>query len=500
MGVHFPTDRFPDLDRKIRLAARELAFLDTEAFVQQLLSSPLVNDQVRMLAGYLTIGETYFYREPQAWTILQHNILPPLIASRAGNSQRLRFWSAACSTGEEPYTLAMTLNEVLPHHRDWQYLILATDLNPNAIRRARAGVYSSWSFRSIAAEVRARFFHPIANGLFAIQPDVQNMVTFAEANLVSADSILNSGMMDVVFCRNVLFYFTPERVKCVLNRLYDCLVDGGWLIVSPVETTYLNEMPFVPVLIDGTTIYRKDMQHPHVPVNWSMTPQVVSPPPSVQWPPVSSPSGMPIPTPLATSENISLPVINTSPAPRQEGNLFSAPIEAAPTFTAYEEAQALYAQGQYTQVVTQLLPLCSSLEKATHFTTYESQAFMLLVRAYANQGRLTEAQTWCEKAIATDRFNPGLYYLFATILLEAERIADAIRALQKAVYVKPDFVLAHFALGNLLSQQQRYQDAKRHLSRALGILQQTPQDEILPESEGLTAGRMESLVNSMLQR
>jgi chemotaxis protein methyltransferase CheR len=507
MGLYFPPDRFVDLDRKIRAAARELAFLDVEAFANWLLSSPLASDQVRMLAGYLTVGETYFYREPRAWEVLQQQILPALLASRAGVNQRLRLWSTACSTGEEPYTMAMTLSQTVPNLQDWQYLILATDINPNVIHRAKAGVYSSWSFRGVSPEVRSRYFRPLANGQFALHPDIKKMVTFAEANLVSPDPIPNSGLMDVIFCRNVLFYFSPDRVQRVLERFYDTLVDGGWLIVSPVETTYLSDLPFVPVLIDGTTVYRKDLLNPKKPLVWPVPSQWFVPLESQPQPlllAVDS-SFSPVTPVLPTLLKVSLPLAEPVPvvpvSPVVEAAPPAPPVvveEPAFTLSPYEQARMFYEQGQYEQVVATLLPLCRSLDTAARPTADTNQYLTLLARSYANQGQLSEARNWCEQALRADQFNPSLHYLLATVLLEQDRVTEATRALQKAVYANPDFVLAHFALGNLLHQQRRYVDANRYLTTALTILRRTPMEDILPESEGLTAGRLTALVNSML--
>ncbi|MSQ48734.1 MAG: tetratricopeptide repeat protein [Deltaproteobacteria bacterium] len=505
MGLYFPPDRFLDLDRKIRAAARELAFLDVEAFANWLLSSPLASDRVRMLAGYLTVGETYFYREPRAWEVLQREILPTLLTSRAGENQRLRLWSAACSTGEEPYTMAMTLAQTIPSLQDWQCLILATDINPNVIHRAKAGVYSAWSFRGIPSELKSRYFCPLEKGQFALHPDIKKMVTFAEANIANPDLIPNSGLMDVIFCRNVLFYFSPERVKRVLERFYDALVDGGWLIVSPVETTYLTDLPFVPVLIDGTTVYRKDALNPRKPMGWSVptpwfvplgaepaSPLVETPAlPRMVWPPVFAPEELPLPKPVFVAA-VS-PVAEAAPPPP--------PVvveEPEATLSLYEQAQRAYELGKYEYVVATLLPLCRSLDTEARPTADTNQPFTLLARAYANHGQLAEARSWCEKALRVDQFNPSLHYLLATVLLEQERVTEATRALQKAVYADPDFVLAHFALGNLLHQQRRYADANRYLTSALSILRRTPMEDILPESEGLTAGRLTALVNSML--
>jgi chemotaxis protein methyltransferase CheR len=302
VGLHFPPDRLRELDRKIRLAARELAFLDAEAFALWILSSPLAGDQIRMLAGHLLVRETYFFREPPVWGILQNTILPPLIASREGISQRLRLWSAACSTGEDAYSIAITVAQAaLPHRQDWKCVILATDINPDALRRAQFGAYSRWSFRGTSPEVRSHYFRPMANGQFAIRPEIQRMVTFTVANLMSSAPIPNSGLMDVIFCRDALFYLTPERVKRVLERFYDTLVDGGWLIVGPEDTTSLTALPFVPVMTQGVIVYRKNVPTPRVSVLYP-APQSAAPdsPPTTHrtwagpWSPrnsISSPRG-----------------------------------------------------------------------------------------------------------------------------------------------------------------------------------------------------------------
>jgi chemotaxis protein methyltransferase CheR len=165
-----------------------------------------------------------------------------------------------------------------------------------------------------------------------------------------------------------------------------------------------------------------------------------------------------------------------------------------------EQAHALYAQGQYEQVVNLLLPLCRAVESITSPSTINAQGFSLLARAYANQGLLSDAQHWGEQAIHNDQSNPTLQYTLATIFLAQERTSDAIRALREALSLNPNFGLAHFALGNLLQQQQRHEEAGYHLASALAVLQQTQSDEIVPASEGLTAGRLTELINVMLLR
>ncbi len=504
VGLHFPQERLRELDRKIRLAARDLAFLDTVAFAHWILSSPFADDQIRMLAGYLHTEETYFFRDLPVWGILQNTILQPLIASREGTNQRLRLWSAACHTGEEAYSIAITLaRAALPNRQDWKCSILATDMNPDALRCAQLGIYSPWSFRGTSPDIRARYFRPMTNGQFAIRPEIKQMVTFAQANLVSSTPIPNSGLMDVIFCRNALLYFTPERVERVLKRFYDTLSDGGWLIVGPEESTYLTASPFVPVMKQGFTVYRKELRPYRESVVFpaaqtgtsSSTPRSL--PPLVSPPPDPHPGLRLVPSPYVERPTTpeSVPQLHSAATSPTASSPSSSPPEMP-----YEQAYALYEQGQYEQTVNLLLPRCRAGGDPHSPLSIGTQEFSLLTRAYVNQGHYNDAQHWCEQALRHDQSNPSLRYLLATIFLEQERIPDAVQAFHEAISTNPDFALAHFALGNVLQQQHRHDEARHHLANALAILHRTSPDEVMPETSGLTAGRLTKLVEVMLRR
>jgi chemotaxis protein methyltransferase CheR len=130
MGLHFPRGRWHDLERGIRAAARELDFRDVAACIQWLLSSSLTQHRIAILAGHLTIGETYFFREPLVFAMLEEEILPALMRTRRERTRRLRIWSAGCATGEEPYSIAISISKVIPDMQEWDITLLATDINP----------------------------------------------------------------------------------------------------------------------------------------------------------------------------------------------------------------------------------------------------------------------------------------------------------------------------------------------------------------------------------
>src|SRR6185369_3291595 len=134
--------------------------------IERLVSGQLDKEQLETLAGHLTIGETYFFREQSSFDILENSILPDLIASRRGRGQRLRIWSAGCSTGEEAYSLAILLSRLIPDQREWQITILATDINSSALGKAVQGVYSDWSFRGVPQWIRQRYFKKTHDGRY----------------------------------------------------------------------------------------------------------------------------------------------------------------------------------------------------------------------------------------------------------------------------------------------------------------------------------------------
>src|SRR5512138_1766052 len=158
LGIHFPQKRWNDLERRIQQAVVDFGFDDVDSCVTWLLSTKLLPEQVTVLARHLTIGETYFFRETSSFEQLEQRILPELIAARRGRDQRLRIWSAGCSSGEEPYSIAILLTRLLPDLREWHITILATDLNQAALAKAARGIYGDWSFRGAPPWLKQRYF------------------------------------------------------------------------------------------------------------------------------------------------------------------------------------------------------------------------------------------------------------------------------------------------------------------------------------------------------
>jgi len=156
MGLHFPKDRWRDLERGMNSVYKEFGFQSVEPCIEWMLSSSLTKKQIEILANHLTVGETYFFRDIKSYEVLENHILTELIHYRRGTDKRLRIWSAACCTGEEPYSIAILLSKMIPDVKDWNITILATDLNNNYLKKASEGVYTQWSFREAPSWIRER--------------------------------------------------------------------------------------------------------------------------------------------------------------------------------------------------------------------------------------------------------------------------------------------------------------------------------------------------------
>ncbi|WP_137890681.1 protein-glutamate O-methyltransferase CheR [Ramlibacter sp. 2FC] len=265
LGLHFPPERWSDLARGMAAAATDFDLPDAAACAQRLLSAPLSDADVERLATYLTVGETYFFRDRALFDLLEGRILPELLQARCASAPQLRIWSAGCATGEEPYSVAMLLDRLLPRADPLQVSLLGTDINPEFLRRAVQGEYGAWSFRDTPAWVQERYFERRPDGRLRLHERIRRCVTWAVLNLAedSYPSLAsNTFATDLILCRNVLMYFGPAQAAAVVERLHRALRPGGWLVVTPAEMSSALFTGFTPVTLDGVTLYRKSALAP----------------------------------------------------------------------------------------------------------------------------------------------------------------------------------------------------------------------------------------------
>jgi chemotaxis protein methyltransferase CheR len=189
-------------------------------------------EEFAVIVDLLTIHETYFFREDHQLHALRDEILPELMKRRTDRT--LRIWSAGSSTGEEPYSIAMTLAN-RPEYADWQIEVVGSDISQRVLEVARRGVYSASSFRATPPEYRERFFHAEGAG-FRIDDSVKRMVSFFAFNLADVDRAALVPRVDVILCRNVIIYFDLPVKKRVIEMFWSRLRPGGFLLLGHSES------------------------------------------------------------------------------------------------------------------------------------------------------------------------------------------------------------------------------------------------------------------------
>ena len=202
----------------------------------------------------LLTQETSFFRYPAVYDALEKRILPEVQERKFWESPRtLRIWSAGCSTGEEPYSIAVTLCQSLKFAEAWEIEILATDISRRALRHAERGVYSKRSLQDVSLGQVETYFTAMKHG-FQVKSRIRRMISFAQMNLVESVYV---GKFDCIFCMNVLMYFSDERRFTILRRIYDALEPGGYFLLGHSETLLNVPMKFESIVLGDCRIYRK---------------------------------------------------------------------------------------------------------------------------------------------------------------------------------------------------------------------------------------------------
>ena len=239
--------------------AKRIRHLGLSSFSEycSLIQGDFGKDEKQELIAALTTNVTRFFREQHHFEHMQKNILPNLIRE-AKARRRIRIWSAACSSGPEPYSIALTILQAMPNAGDYDIRILATDIDHNILKIASSGIYDASQLAPISEEMQRRWFRPLNDGLgkMQVKPELRNLITFKQLNLIGSWPM--KGKFQAIFCRNVVIYFDSKTQESVWSRFLPLMEDGGALYIGhservsgPSEKYFLN---------DGTTIYRNRME------------------------------------------------------------------------------------------------------------------------------------------------------------------------------------------------------------------------------------------------
>ena len=450
LGLHFRQSQYCDLERNLIHAANALGLNSSpEAIFNWLSQQKITHHELEVLAHHLTVGETYFFREKLALKLLTEKLVPDILENRANHVDRkLTIWSAGCSSGEEPYSIAMAIKESFPDITRKEVTILATDVNTKALSKAREGMYTPWSFRETPDRLKKKFFEQKGKH-FLISPDIKDMVEFNQLNLATDDFTAKSGSIlpiDVIFCRNVLMYFSPEAISRITQKLFDALKDDGWLITGQVELNDEYFSAFQRVLFENGIFYRK------------------APPEQKQKQPLKVLKSLP-----AVSENRDSrqkPIVSKKIAVPRGASKKGSPVthrnsspKSQPTIQASDKAASLF------ESVTTL----------------------------ANAGNLDEAEEKMKRVLETENVEAEHFFLYATILMENNQPEQADKNLIKALYLDPAHHAARFSRTHLLKSMGRNKEAKKEMQNLMHDIEMYDDNDPLAALDGMTAGRLRQM-------
>jgi len=440
-GLHLPATKRREVESK--LADRLVPQNGGAALLADLSRSP---EKMQEVAEELTVGETYFYRNKPHFEALRTRVIPSLVHD-ARSRRKLSFWSAGCATGEEPYSLAMLLDQHFPVLNRWSIDIHGSDLNRQFLEQARQATYSRWSLRSLDPELVEHYFTRTdsQDHSHRLRATLKRRVTFAEHNLTTDRDPpgMPPGGFDLVLCRNVLIYFDRPDSDRVITRLINALRPGGYLFVGHVDS--------YPALAALEAVYECGTFYYHKPTT---------------------------PKPQRTSGTHLIPGLAVQPV-----------VPSAPTHSGMVELpQVRPASRPATPDRTMPAPANShtaeTLERA---------------RVQANTGQVAAALTNLQHLAGGEgRLDHRVHFLRALVADQAGLRAQPQQSLKQALFLKRDFIVAHYFMGVLAERSRDWSTAQRCFRNVGKLLRMRPADEVLEETGGLTAGRLREIVKQQL--
>ncbi|MES2163301.1 MAG: CheR family methyltransferase [Pseudomonadota bacterium] len=453
LGLQFDETKLGNLARVLALHADG----DSAAFIARLAAAPAPCEALHRLAVDLTVTETYFYRNIEQIRAFAEVALPACWQAREGLP--VRVLSAGCASGEEPYTLAITAREAGPLGAG-SVEIRAVDANPAMLAKAARARYSAWSLREVSPAMRARWFTREGE-LYALNDSVRRSVRFDQRNLAQDDDELWApGSYDIVFCRNVLMYFSPAQAQAAVARIAGALAPGGYLFMGHAETLRGLSHDFHLCHTHATFYYQRKLYAGQAPL-----PADFNQPPwnGVQTRPVLFDDPAWVDVIARAAQRIDTLAVA---APRA-GAMPSAPAQAD-----LHHALTCLHNEQFEQSL-------ALIDKLPQQHAEDPDVLLLKAISLSQSGALVTAQNVCHQLLARDELNAGAQYVLALCHEEGGDSGAALAHYRSAAYLDPGFALARLHIGLLERRMGDAEAARRDLAQALILLQHEEASRLL---------------------
>ncbi|VXD19600.1 Chemotaxis protein methyltransferase [Planktothrix serta PCC 8927] len=490
-GLSIRLQDYAGLAQKIKMRVKALKLPNPQAYLNLLSTdTPTSQQEWKQLIPLITTIESYFFRDQGQINLLRKVILPELIASRH-QTKTLTLWSAGCSTGEEPYTLSILLQQLIPDWVSWNIHILATDVNEEALQKARQGLYTPWSFRMVDLELRNQYFLPQGQN-WKINALTQYSVDFFNLNLVKDiyyyPNYTPIQDVDLIICRNVFVYFAKEYINQVISKFYNVLKPRGYLITGHAELQNQDNLKlFQAKIYPESMIYQRptiDLVQESLRGQENLIVDRVNILDNL----LSSSWKSQVHTRLDQhsdnhqSETSKLPQKSLEEAKRYFKNKqYGIAIQKAEQFLQTHNS---YLRNRELEIARQeeRTENTKNLKAETQF-----DAYYLLAQASANLGQYEQATFYCQKAIEIDSLSILTYYLLLHIAQEQEDLAGAKLLSKRIIYLLPSSIPAYLELASIYEMEEDYTRAAKMYNTALELLKSLPPSMAIEHLEGVTA-------------
>lgn len=455
-------------------------------------SEPLKSAEWHNVIDKITNNESYFFRDRAQFQLLKNQIIPQLIKQQK-LAKSITICSGGCSTGEEPLSLAILLQELIPDITNWDIKIIGIDLDNNALNKARQAIYGKWSMRGVEKQIIQQYFQ-LKNNSYHLKQTIKKMVRFhnfsiTQTNLEQNFQQLGIKQIDLFICRNVFIYFQPQAIDKALTNIYNLLTPLGYLLVGHAEVYGQNLSKFTTLIYPESIIYQRPSLEKNVQLTVKKNPQ--------KFPNITTPSRQK----SLTFSSPNLPNASSiySPQNKNKSNSLKTSLvnqkkfNFQPSKLNFTDIEKLYLNKQYDLAIVEL-------ENFLHKDINHLASYQLMAQIYADQGKYELAAAKCLKALDIDNLAMDAQYLLAQIELERNNPELAKEILRKILYLDVNFIPAYCDLARIYEKEKNYNKSKKMSQNALNLLRNIDENDTSLTKYGITINQLMTELENSLAR
>lgn len=480
-GMDFSGDRKSRLEDAVH---RVLPRLEPLTRLDRLLEQPQERALfLERLTAELTVGESFFFRNEYHFRALRDHVLPAILCDNE-QKREVRVWSAGCAGGEEPYSLAILLDQEVGHHCNWQVSILGTDLNPDFLARARAASYRPWSFRHTEIHRDRTYFQPEGD-LLRVAPHIREMTRFMYLNLVKdvyPSPLTGTLGLDLILFRNVAIYLKPAITRRIIERFYRALRPGGWLLLGETEVSLAPTEGFEARRFEHATFHQK------LP-GAAVTPSGLVPPPPVLADSLNEPLPTESAVPLACGqwfESTEFPALpDWVPLPTKP------PAGSPVSASRVPQLECLLAERRFDELEQMIETITARTERA--------ELRLRLARELLASAEIARARILLRHCLSDEPLMIEAQLLDASFSEECGDLDSAEQSYRRALYIDRNCPMAHFHLALVQQQRGNASGAAQSVKTTLKLIADKPPHDLVQYGEGVCYGRLREMARTVLE-